>query len=932
MTLLDSRRITLGGTPVDLYERDEAVALIAEHAARHDGPPLGVLSANVDHLTHFGAGGRWAHVLEEHGGERRDEPSGVRSVDPAAVEGVLAPAGTERTAVQWLHLIDGSPLAVHARRLTGKAWPRLAGSDLIDPIFDHADRLGLRVAVLGGSVDAQDNLRARLAEQRPDLVIAGMWSPDREQLTDDAYNRALAAEIAESSAELLVVGFGKPRQELWINEYGAATGAHVLLAFGAAVDFLGGSVRRAPRWIATHGLEWAWRLALEPRRLARRYLVDGPVAYGRLRMHSALEPNRLAPVHAAAHAVVRPTVTPGSTGTFVIDPDAQAEVAVIIVSFNNADSIDRLLLSLRAEATVTMLRVIVVDNDSTDGTLDLVRRHTDVTAVAAGGNLGYAGGINRARRLAGPEETLLVLNPDLTVSPGAIARMLDRMDGSEAGVVVPLIRSDDGVITRSLRWEPTRLNALGEAILGDRMPERPPWLAETDRTAESYRHAHPIDWATGAALLIDPVVAARIGDWDERFFLYSEEVDFFRRARTLGADIWFEPAAEVVHTGGGSGGPAELAELMAVNRVRYIAKHHSGVYTAGYRAVVTTAEAARGVLPGAVGASHRRAAVAVADERRWRRLPAAVPASVPAGQPSRHPGGSVVIPAFQEQDRIARALAPLAALAADGTIEVVVVCNGCTDRTAEIARGFTGVRVVEIAEASKPVALNVGDAHAGRWPRLYLDADVEMPTESLWSVFSALEHGGLLAARAAVVYDTVGASPLVRAYYRARRRMSAPATALWSGGGYAVSAEGRARFGAFPAVHTDDVFVHGRFTERERGVVGCAPVVVRAPRSARELTLALQRIRRDSTEIADVLAAGGAAAAPTAARTLRELFVTTRTPVQWFDATIYTVFALVARAKPTVESTAVPTAVRTAVRTAVQAGVEPRGARSAREI
>ncbi len=82
---------------------------------------------------------------------------------------------------------------------------------------------------------------------------------------------------------VLVVCLGKPRQEHWIEQYGPLTGAQVLLAFGAVVDFLSGRIRRAPRWVADHGFEWAWRLGLEPRRLARRYLVRGPVEYLALR-------------------------------------------------------------------------------------------------------------------------------------------------------------------------------------------------------------------------------------------------------------------------------------------------------------------------------------------------------------------------------------------------------------------------------------------------------------------------------------------------------------------------------------------------------------------------------------------------------------------------------------------------------------------------
>ncbi|NQX28597.1 WecB/TagA/CpsF family glycosyltransferase [Microbacteriaceae bacterium VKM Ac-2854] len=910
MTLLETRRILLGGAPVDLYERDEAVRLITERAAAADAAPLGVLSANVDHITHFGAGARWSHVLDRHDSVPRlagvdaavllpdpGSPTGWTPDQPDAVD----PAAVSRTALEWLNLIDGSPLASHARRLTGKAWPRLAGSDLIGPILDRADGLGLRVGVLGGSVAAQEQLRTHLAAERPELHLVGLWSPSRDELTREAFNVGLAAEIAAAGVELLIVGFGKPRQELWINEYGTATGARVLLAFGAAVDFLGGSVRRAPVWVAEHGLEWAWRLALEPRRLARRYLVEGPVAYGRLRAHSELDPTRREPVHGATVRRIRPAASSDRVAAFVRDPEQSAEVAVLIVTHQNRDTVDRLIESLRVEAASVRLRVIVVDNDSSDGTLTVVRRHEDVIAVASGGNRGYAGGINVARRLAGAGEAVLVLNPDLVVEPGAIGRMLDRLAESDAGVVVPLLRDGQGDVTPSLRWEPGRLNAIGDALFGAHFADRPAWLSEVDRAPESYRHAHPIEWATGAAVLVDAVVAARIGDWDERFFLYSEEVDFFRRARAIGAEIWFEPAAVVRHDGGGSGGPSALAELMAVNRVRYVRKHHRGVYAASYRAVVGFTELLRAPLPGAAGAAHRRALGAVGDARRWPALPAASIRTAPtllSGDgviAPRLASGSLVVPARNAAATIARTLAPFAEAAAAGQLEVVVVCHACTDATAELARGFAGVTVVEIDAAAKTAALNAGDAAATTWPRLYLDPDVEMPTSALWCVFSALSSGGLLAARADSAVDTSASSALVRSYYRARKRVPSLWSGLWGGGGYAVSEEGRRRFGAFPEVSIDDVFVHGRFTERERGVVGCAPVIQYAPRTAAQLRAELRANVRGGAELASILTEGGAAAAPTTLRTAREFLLSARTPVQCYDALVFSGFALLAR-------------------------------------
>jgi exopolysaccharide biosynthesis WecB/TagA/CpsF family protein len=89
----------------------------------------------------------------------------------------------------------------------------------------------------------------------------------------------MTEQIAGAEVTILIVCLGKPRQEEWIAEHGYASGAKVCLAFGAVVDFLAGRISRAPQWMANHGLEWAWRLLREPRRLSRRYLIQGPKAY-----------------------------------------------------------------------------------------------------------------------------------------------------------------------------------------------------------------------------------------------------------------------------------------------------------------------------------------------------------------------------------------------------------------------------------------------------------------------------------------------------------------------------------------------------------------------------------------------------------------------------------------------------------------------------
>ncbi|GAB3604653.1 hypothetical protein GCM10027413_00620 [Conyzicola nivalis] len=824
---MSAERIMLGGCPVDLRDRSGAVEEIRLRTLDADAPALGVVSVNLDHVHHFGGGSRWQGTID-------------------------------RAPLEWLHLIDGAPLAAQAGRLTGRVWPRLAGSDIIEPILRAAEEDGVRVGFLGGNDETHTALRERLARDYPALELSGLWSPSRDDLADRDRSREIARDIAEANTGVLVVCLGKPRQELWMAEHGEATGARVLLAFGAVVDFLAERVDRAPQWAAESGVEWAWRLAHEPRRLATRYLVDGPPAYRSVRR---------APVPERAAST--------ATGRFVPEGES-ADIAIALVTYNSARHVGPLIESLRAEAETLRLRVIVADNGSTDSTRALVAAHPDIVAVETGGNRGYATGINLALSRAGDAEAVLVLNPDLEVERGAIAEMLRRLRMPGVGAVVPKVLAPDGTVYPSLRREPTIGRAIGDALLGSHGGDRPAFSSEIDTNAESYQHAHRVDWATGAAVLVRREVAELAGRWDSRFFLYSEETDYFRRLRDLGVDIWYEPHARVRHDQGGSGTSRALAALMAVNRVRYVRKHHSPGYAAGFHAVVILHELLR-----SYSGEHRNTLRVLLDQPSWRRLPHATRWPV---HPRSTPTGTIIVPAHNESAVIARTLRALTL--PPSTAEVVVVCNGCTDNTAEIARSFPGVRVVEIDRPSKAAALNAGDAAARSWPRLYLDADVEIHPGAVAAVFGELETGRVLAARPDFRYDTTGATMLVRSYYRARERMPSTDESLWGAGAYALSEAGHKRLGQFPDLTADDLIVDSLFVPGEKVVVPTEPVRVRTPRSLAGLLAILTRQRRGNL---------GAPAQSTTTTTVIELLSSVRGPFALIDATVYAALTSVGR-------------------------------------
>ena len=212
------------------------------------------------------------------------------------------------------------------------------------------------------------------------------------------------------------------------------------------------------------------------------------------------------------------------------------------------------------------------------------------------------------------------------------------------------------------------------------------------------------------------------------------------------------------------------------------------------------------------------------------------------------PLGSVVIPAHNEAGVIRRCLDALFTDLGPGEVEVVVVCNGCVDDTATLARSSGhDVRVIELEKASKPEALRTGDAAVAATPRLYLDADVVLPGGTARLVLERL-RAGAVAARPPVRYDWSRASAPVRSYYRARSRVPAVLGSLWGAGVYGLSTEGRARFGPFPDVVADDLWVDRLFKTGEVEIVDCAPVVVAVPRRTRDLIAVLRRTYRGKAE------------------------------------------------------------------------------------
>lgn len=318
-----------------------------------------------------------------------------------------------------------------------------------------------------------------------------------------------------------------------------------------------------------------------------------------------------------------PSTSNGSTSAGVVrhrsgraTPE-QVDCGVIIVSYNSERHIDKLLDSLQAATQGLKIRCIVLDNNSSDATMSIVRARNDATAINANRNLGYAGAINAARGLIGSCSSLLILNSDLVLEPGAVVQLYQALDHPGVGVAVPMLLSQDGSLYLSTRREPSVTRALGDALFGARLPHRPGWLSETIRDHAAYQRPRDVAWAGGAALLISAACNDAVGAWDDgRFFLYSEETDFAARARRCGFQVRYIPAARIRHEDGGSGRTPALGALLAVNRVRYYEKYHHRPFSSLFRAAVALHYLLRSADP-----DQRVALRALARRSRWHDLP-----------------------------------------------------------------------------------------------------------------------------------------------------------------------------------------------------------------------------------------------------------------------------------------------------------------------
>jgi N-acetylglucosaminyl-diphospho-decaprenol L-rhamnosyltransferase len=232
--------------------------------------------------------------------------------------------------------------------------------------------------------------------------------------------------------------------------------------------------------------------------------------------------------------------------------------------------------------------------------------------VQTGRNGGYAAGINAGMATVDSEADILVLNPDIRLARASVAHLTRQLQQPNVAIAVPKILHENGTLFHSLRREPSVQTAWADALLGTKLGygiDRGECVCQDSR----YEVAGVVDWASGSALAISAAARGRIGPWDESFFLYSEEVDFQRRARAAGYQITYVPDAVFVHIGGEYSRNERLYALLTANRIRDYQRHHGSASTTFFRVAVLVGEVLRSLRGSAV---HRAGALTAV-----RRLP-----------------------------------------------------------------------------------------------------------------------------------------------------------------------------------------------------------------------------------------------------------------------------------------------------------------------
>jgi GT2 family glycosyltransferase len=247
--------------------------------------------------------------------------------------------------------------------------------------------------------------------------------------------------------------------------------------------------------------------------------------------------------------------------------DAGARAACVVVTYDALPWVERCLASV-----AELVETVVVDNGSTDGTVAAVRERFPHVRVLEGENRGLSAGWNRGIHETDAEH-VLVLNADAWLADGALPALLAAADRyPRAAAVGPRLENPDGSLQRSVRGFPTLWRLATEYLYLRKLAPRSRALNAFYGAGFDHASEREVEWVMGACFLLRRAAYDDVGPFDERYFLFSEEVDWMRRAADRGWSVVFTPAASCVHVGGAAHGGRLFRENVA-GHLRYLALH-----------------------------------------------------------------------------------------------------------------------------------------------------------------------------------------------------------------------------------------------------------------------------------------------------------------------------------------------------------------------
>ena len=246
--------------------------------------------------------------------------------------------------------------------------------------------------------------------------------------------------------------------------------------------------------------------------------------------------------------------------------DADARAACVVVTYDALPWIEQCLESVAEVDTV------VVDNGSGDGTVDVVRQRFPAVRVIESENRGLSAGWNTGIRATASEHVLL-LNADAWLLDGALSALVAAADRHpRAAAIGPRLENTDGTLQRSVRGYPTAWRLATEYLYLRKLAPRSRPLNAFYGAGFDHAREREVEWLMGACLLVRRAVFDEVGPFDERYFLFSEEVDWMRRAADRGWSVVFTPDARCVHVGGAAHGGRHFRENVG-GHLRYLSLH-----------------------------------------------------------------------------------------------------------------------------------------------------------------------------------------------------------------------------------------------------------------------------------------------------------------------------------------------------------------------